>query len=105
MLFVAGLHIFFVLCRFHLVGLFFFSTDMREASKRLADSLFQSYETDWAGEEDLGAIVEVGAILCGKHCGVFFFFFCCISTKAAELSYCQGTQTYTPPYPPILMHN
>lgn len=32
--------------------------DMREASKRLADSLFQSYETDWAGEEDLGAIVE-----------------------------------------------
>lgn len=34
-------------------------TDMREASKRLAESLFDSYENDWAGEEDLGAIVEV----------------------------------------------
>ncbi|XP_035513069.1 bridging integrator 2a [Morone saxatilis] len=32
--------------------------DMREASRRLSQSLFESYETDWAGEEDLGAIVE-----------------------------------------------
>lgn len=32
--------------------------DMREASRRLSQSLFDSYETDWAGEEDLGAIVE-----------------------------------------------
>ncbi|KAE8292868.1 Bridging integrator 2 [Larimichthys crocea] len=32
--------------------------DMREASRRLNQSLFDSYETDWAGEEDLGAIVE-----------------------------------------------
>ncbi|XP_029282356.1 bridging integrator 2a [Cottoperca gobio] len=32
--------------------------DMREASRRLSQSLFDSYETDWAGEEDLGGIVE-----------------------------------------------
>ncbi|KAF7209157.1 bridging integrator 2a [Nothobranchius furzeri] len=32
--------------------------DMREASRRLSQSLFEIYETDWAGEEDLGAIVE-----------------------------------------------
>nr|XP_046252466.1 bridging integrator 2a [Scatophagus argus] len=32
--------------------------DMREASRRLSQSLFDSYETDWAAEEDLGAIVE-----------------------------------------------
>lgn len=35
------------------------STDMREASRRLSQSLFDVYENDWAGEEDLGAIVEV----------------------------------------------
>ncbi|XP_045911304.1 bridging integrator 2a isoform X2 [Micropterus dolomieu] len=32
--------------------------DMREASRRLSQSLFDAYETDWAGEEDLGGIVE-----------------------------------------------
>ncbi|XP_059188280.1 bridging integrator 2a [Centropristis striata] len=32
--------------------------DMREASRRLSQSAFDAYETDWAGEEDLGAIVE-----------------------------------------------
>ncbi|GLD50325.1 bridging integrator 2 [Lates japonicus] len=32
--------------------------DMREASRRLSQSLFDAYESDWAGEEDLGAIVE-----------------------------------------------
>ncbi|XP_040915745.1 bridging integrator 2a [Toxotes jaculatrix] len=32
--------------------------DMREASRRLSQSLFDVYEPDWAGEEDLGAIVE-----------------------------------------------
>ncbi|XP_063760373.1 bridging integrator 2a isoform X3 [Eleginops maclovinus] len=32
--------------------------DMREASRRLSQSLFDSYEADWAGEEDLGGIVE-----------------------------------------------
>ncbi|XP_040007759.1 bridging integrator 2a isoform X1 [Xiphias gladius] len=32
--------------------------DMREASRRLSQSLFDVYENDWAGEEDLGAIVE-----------------------------------------------
>ncbi|XP_037540613.1 bridging integrator 2a [Nematolebias whitei] len=32
--------------------------DMREASRRLSQSLFDVYESDWAGEEDLGAIVE-----------------------------------------------
>uniref|UniRef100_A0A8C3AGJ0 BAR domain-containing protein n=1 Tax=Cyclopterus lumpus TaxID=8103 RepID=A0A8C3AGJ0_CYCLU len=31
---------------------------MREASRRLSQSLYDAYETDWAGEEDLGAIVE-----------------------------------------------
>lgn len=59
---------------------------MREASKRLAESLFDSYENDWAGEEDLGAIVEVRVIL-----------FCC--TKATELSTRQGTQTCISPPP------
>ncbi|XP_053173976.1 bridging integrator 2a [Scomber japonicus] len=32
--------------------------DMREASRRLSQSLFDVYEPDWAGEEDLGPIVE-----------------------------------------------
>uniref|UniRef100_A0A3B3DX86 Bridging integrator 2a n=1 Tax=Oryzias melastigma TaxID=30732 RepID=A0A3B3DX86_ORYME len=32
--------------------------DMREASRRLSQSLFDVYESDWVGEEDLGAIVE-----------------------------------------------
>lgn len=32
--------------------------DMREASRRLSQSLFDAYETGWAGEEDLGSIVE-----------------------------------------------
>ncbi|KAJ3587095.1 hypothetical protein NHX12_013485 [Muraenolepis orangiensis] len=32
--------------------------DMRNASRRLSQSLFDAYETDWAGDEDLGAIVE-----------------------------------------------
>ncbi|KAI4787016.1 hypothetical protein KUCAC02_036739, partial [Chaenocephalus aceratus] len=32
--------------------------DMREASRRLSQSLFDSYEADWAGEEDLAGITE-----------------------------------------------
>ncbi|XP_029478233.1 bridging integrator 2-like [Oncorhynchus nerka] len=32
--------------------------EMREASKRLSQSLYDVYEPDWNGEEDLGAIVE-----------------------------------------------
>ncbi|XP_038866590.1 bridging integrator 2-like [Salvelinus namaycush] len=32
--------------------------EMREASKRLSQSLYGVYEPDWDGEEDLGAIVE-----------------------------------------------
>lgn len=40
-------------------------SDMREASRRLSQSLFDSYESDWAGEEDLGAIVEVSMIIRG----------------------------------------
>ncbi|CAB1336570.1 unnamed protein product [Coregonus sp. 'balchen'] len=32
--------------------------EMREASKRLSQSLYDVYEPDWDGEEDLGAIVE-----------------------------------------------
>ncbi|KAK7884935.1 hypothetical protein WMY93_028058 [Mugilogobius chulae] len=32
--------------------------DMREASRRLSQSLFDVYEPDWDGEVDLGAIVE-----------------------------------------------
>eukprot|EP00064_Thunnus_orientalis_P005744 superscaffoldBa00000576_g5758 len=32
--------------------------DMREASRRLSQSLFDAYESDWVGEDDLGAIVE-----------------------------------------------
>lgn len=40
-------------------------TDMREASRRLSQSLYDAYEADWAGEEDLGAIVEVRMIISG----------------------------------------
>lgn len=36
---------------------------MREASRRLSQSLFDSYESSWAGEEDLGGIVEVSVII------------------------------------------
>ncbi|KAM7411346.1 hypothetical protein PAMA_021370 [Pampus argenteus] len=32
--------------------------DMREASRRLSQSLFDVYESGWTGEDDLGAIVE-----------------------------------------------
>ncbi|XP_034029346.1 bridging integrator 2a [Thalassophryne amazonica] len=32
--------------------------EMQEASRRLSQSLFDAYESSWAGEEDLGAIVE-----------------------------------------------
>lgn len=49
------------MCRFHLDDVPF--TDMHDASKHLAESLFDSYESDWAGEEDLGAIVEVSVII------------------------------------------
>ena len=46
-------------------------TDMREASRRLSQSLFDVYEGDWAGEADLGAIVEVSGIGKGdKSCTV-----------------------------------
>lgn len=39
-------------------------TDMREASRRLSQSLFDAYDPGWVGEEDLGAIVEVGNSVC-----------------------------------------
>ncbi|KAK5895357.1 hypothetical protein CesoFtcFv8_011953 [Champsocephalus esox] len=32
--------------------------DMREASRRVSQSLYDSYEADWAGEEDLAGITE-----------------------------------------------
>lgn len=32
---------------------------MRDASSRLFQSLFDIYELDWEGEEDLGAVAEV----------------------------------------------
>ncbi|KAM4571878.1 bridging integrator 2a [Fundulus diaphanus] len=41
--------------------------DMREASRRLSQSLFDVYERDWAGEEDLGAIVEGEDLLWNDH--------------------------------------
>lgn len=37
-------------------------TDMREASRRLTQSLFDAYDPSWVGEEDLGAIVEVSKL-------------------------------------------
>lgn len=37
---------------------------MREASRRLSQSLFDAYDSDWVGEEDLGVIVEVSRIFC-----------------------------------------
>ena len=44
-------------------------TEMRVASRRLSQSLFDTYESDWAGEEDLGAIVEVSVVIRGaKTC-------------------------------------
>lgn len=52
-------------------------TDMREASRRLSQSLYDAYETDWAGEEDLGAIVEVSTIISDKlqlsYCTFVFY--------------------------------
>lgn len=33
--------------------------EMREASRRLYQSLFDAYDPSWVGEEDLGSIVEV----------------------------------------------
>lgn len=54
---------------------------MREASRRLSQSLFDVYENDWAGEEDLGAIIEVGT----KSA----FCFC---AKAAERLHHEGTR-------------
>lgn len=65
---------------------------MREASKRLAESLFDSYENDWAGEEDLGAIVEVSVVLRVS--------FCCVATKATGLTGDTNLRLYT-----ALMHN
>lgn len=35
------------------------SAEMREASRRLYQSLFDAYDPSWVGEEDLGGIVEV----------------------------------------------
>uniref|UniRef100_A0A3B5PUJ7 Bridging integrator 2a n=1 Tax=Xiphophorus maculatus TaxID=8083 RepID=A0A3B5PUJ7_XIPMA len=61
----------FIRCRFvpsaglKLVIIFF--ADMREASRRLSQSLFDVYESDWAGEEDLGAIVEGEDLLWNDH--------------------------------------
>lgn len=59
-------------------------TDMREASRRLSQSLFDAYENGWAGEEDLGAIVEVSVISSENikptaaaalyHCYTFVFY-------------------------------
>lgn len=46
-------------------------TDMREASRRLSQSLFDVYESDWAGEEDLGAIVEVSGTKKKTYCSTF----------------------------------
>lgn len=57
---------------------------MREASKRLADSLFQSYENDWAGEEDLGAIVEVSVFLSGRHCSFVLFCFFAVQVQKQQ---------------------
>lgn len=39
-------------------------TDMREASRRLSQSLFDAYDPGWVGGEDLGSIVEVSKLLC-----------------------------------------
>lgn len=35
-------------------------TVMRDVSSRLFQSLFDAYDPEWDGAEDLGAIVEVG---------------------------------------------
>nr|XP_057908398.1 bridging integrator 2a [Doryrhamphus excisus] len=37
--------------------------DMREASRRLSQSFFDVYESNWVGEEDIGAIVEAEDLL------------------------------------------
>lgn len=36
---------------------------MRDASSRLFQSLFDAYDPEWDGAEDLGAVVEVGLIV------------------------------------------
>lgn len=45
-------------------GVSFAFTDMREASRRLSQSLFDAYDPSWVGEEDLGTIVEVSKLTC-----------------------------------------
>ncbi|XP_049609772.2 bridging integrator 2a [Syngnathus scovelli] len=41
--------------------------DMREASRRLSQSLFDVYESDWVGQEDIGAVVEGEDLLWNDH--------------------------------------
>lgn len=72
---------------------------MREASKRLAESLFDSYENDWAGEEDLGAIVEVSVILCGKH----FSFLAAVVQKQQNPPLARGRKPISLPHPNALL--
>lgn len=75
-------------------------TDMREASRRLSQSLFDVYESDWAGEEDLGAIVEVSAPK-KKTIAAHFNF---TSAKTAKMHASPGAQN--PLISPLLvMHN
>lgn len=70
-------------------------TDMREASRRLSQSLFDVYESDWAGEEDLGAIVEVSAPKKKNYCSTFQFHKCKNSKNA-----CITRGTKPPHFPP-----
>lgn len=63
---------------------------MREASRRLSQSLFDVYESDWAGEEDLGAIVEVSGTKKKTYCST--------SAKTTKCMHHQGNKT--PHFPP-----
>lgn len=69
---------------------------MREASRRLSQSLFDVYESDWAGEEDLGAIVEVS----GTKKRPIAAHFNSTSAKTAKCMHHQGNKT--PHFFPLL---
>lgn len=68
-------------------------TDMREASRRLTESMFDSYEDDWVGQEDMGAIVEVSMVISGNiitRAAPLLFMYCCRSIRTAGFTSLEG---------------
>lgn len=70
--------------------------DMREASRRLSQSLFDVYETDWVGEEDLGAIVEVSDRVLNNNTCKTRHFILIQRKEAGKTIYCHRKETLLP---------